>query len=130
MKLNRNHLLIIIAAMGFFMIGYGIFRYFTGIEIPEKIEKYVFDIIIFGALGLFVYNRKLAKDEKAAKAAKEEAERRAAEEAENPEEEQSENDASDDENLPHWERHKTHKEPEEASKEVKEESLSNWENRE
>ena len=101
-KLTRKGLLIIIAAMGSFMIIYSVFRHFTGIGLPENIEKYMFDIIIFGALGLFLYNRKMIKDEKAAKAAKEEEERRAAEEAENPVEYAS---SPDDENLPHWERH-------------------------
>lgn len=90
-------LLIIIAAMGIFLIGYGVFRQLTGIGISENIEKYLFDFIIFGALGLFLYNRKMIKDEKAAKAAKEEEERRAAEEP------QEEPPSPDDENRPHWE---------------------------
>ena len=94
--------MIITAGLGVFMIGYGIFRHFTGIGFSEGIEKYMFDVIIFGALGLFLYNRKMIKDEKAAIAAKEEAERKAAEEAANPAEE--EESTPDDENLPHWER--------------------------
>ena len=98
-KLSRKALLTIVASMGIFMIAYSIFRHFTGIGLPEGIEKYMFDIIIFGALGLFLYNRKMIKDEKAAAAAKEEAERREAEEAESP----SYSDP-DDENRPHWER--------------------------
>jgi len=102
MKITRNKLLIITASLGFFLIAYGVFRYFTGIGLSEGIEKYMFDIIIFGALGLFLYNRKMVSDEKKARAAKEEAERLAAEEAANPVEETS---SPDDENLPHWERH-------------------------
>jgi len=103
MKLKRNHLLIITAGMGIFMIGYAIFKYFTGIGFSEGIEKYVFDIIIFGALGLFIYNRKMVKDEKTAR---EEAERKAAEAAAEPEEKAEEKaEAVDDEDLPHWERH-------------------------
>ena len=100
-KVTRNQLLIIIAAMAVFMIGYSLVRYFTGAGFGEDIEKYMFDGIVIGCLGLFMYNRKLAKDEKQAKAA-EEAERKAAEETEaSPEEKDS---TSEDENLPHWER--------------------------
>jgi len=65
-------------------------------------EKYAFDTIIIAALGCYMYNRKLAKDEREAKAAAEEAERRAAEEPEEQEEL-----SPDEENLPHWERGKS-----------------------
>ena len=90
----------ITAALGIFLIGYSVFKHFTGIGFNEKIEKYVFDGVIFGALGLFIYNRKMHKDEKVAQAAKEEAERKAAEP-------QEEADSPEDENLPHWERYKS-----------------------
>ena len=73
MKISRKTLLIITAALGIFMIVYSLVRYFTGIGLSESMEKYMFDIIIFAALGLFLYNRKLVKDEKQAKAASEEA---------------------------------------------------------
>ena len=96
MKISRNTLLIIIAALGVLLIAYGVIRHFTGLGEGEEWDRYVTDIIIFIALGLFVYNRKLARDEKQAKEA---AERRA-EEA--PEEEVAPNE----ENLPHWERDK------------------------
>jgi len=92
-------LLITIAALGFFIIAYSLVRQFTGFGLGEAGEKYMMDIIIFGALGLFLYNRKLLKDEKRAKEAAEEAERRAAEEPE-------EIVSAEDEDLPHWERHK------------------------
>ena len=113
MKMKRKYLMRILIAFGVFMIGYGIFRYFTGIGFSEGIEKYIFDIMIFGALGIFIYNRKMIKDEKAAREAKEEAERqaaaRAAEQSADPSAEPSgkpENENSpEDENLPHWERH-------------------------
>ena len=101
MKIKRNTLLIIIAALGVFIIAYSLVRQFTGFGFGEAGEKRMMDIIIFGALGLFLYNRKLAKDEKQEREARAEAERRAAEEPE-PEEAASE----DDENLPHWERDK------------------------
>jgi hypothetical protein len=100
-KITRKMLLITIASMGTFIIVYSLFRYLTGIGFSETGEKYMMDIIIFGALGLFVYNRKLAKDEKIAREAAKEAERRAAEEPV-PEEPAPE----DDVNRPHWERKK------------------------
>ena len=83
MKLTRSTILKIVAGLGIFMISYSLIRYFTGVGFGETVEKYIFDGIIFAALGLFLYNRKLTKDEKQAKAAaEEEAERKAEEEAE------------------------------------------------
>jgi len=92
--------------MGIFMIGYGILKQFTGIGFSDGIEKYLFDIIIFGALGLFIYNRKMVSDEKKAKAAEEDAKQKAAEAAAEPEVKPEEETFSpQDENRPHWERH-------------------------
>jgi len=88
-------LLIIIASMGAFLVLYSVFHYFTGKGFGEAGEKYMMDIIMFGALGLFVYNRKMASDEKKAKEAALEEERRAAEGYVEPVSEE-------DENLPHW----------------------------
>jgi hypothetical protein len=100
MKLSRKAIMIIIGSMGVFIIAYSLVRHFTKFSIGEKYEKWMMDGVMFGALALFMYNRKLAKDEQKAREAAE-AERLAAEEAAaNPEPEQDE----DDENLPHWER--------------------------
>lgn len=100
MKIKRKHLMIVTASLGILLIVYSLIRQFTGISLPEGIEKYFMEVIIIAALGLFMYNRKLARDEKAAaEAAAREAEAAAAREAAgepDPEEE--------DENLPHWER--------------------------
>ena len=81
--------------MGAFLILYSVFRHLTGIGLSDAGEKYMMDIIIFGALGLFVYNRKIAGDEKKAREAELEAERLAAEG-------QAEPVSEEDENLPHW----------------------------
>lgn len=64
MKINRTWLLRITGGLGVFIIAYSLFRHFTGFTIGEANEKTLFDIIVFTALGLFVYNRKLAGDEK------------------------------------------------------------------
>ena len=64
MKLTRTHLMRIALGLGFFLIAYGLFRHFTGIQVDEGLEKIMIDGIIFASLGLFVYNRKLAADEK------------------------------------------------------------------
>jgi hypothetical protein len=64
MKLARIHLLRIAIGLGIFLIAYGCFRHFAGIEVDEGIEKIMIDGVIFAALGLFVYSRKLAADEK------------------------------------------------------------------
>jgi hypothetical protein len=66
MKISRKMLLFIIAALGALLIGYGLIRQFTGFEPDETVDKYVSNGIIFTALALFVYNRKLVKDEKQA----------------------------------------------------------------
>ena len=102
MIVTRKMLLIITASLGVLIIVYALVSYFFGIGIGAEWEKHVFDTIIIIALGCFMYNRKLAKDERAARAAAEEAERRAMENPEEPEEEYS----PEEENLPHWERNK------------------------
>ncbi|GHV74970.1 hypothetical protein AGMMS49940_22720 [Spirochaetia bacterium] len=71
MKITRTGLLRITAGLGILLIAYSLFRHFSGIHLDEQIEKYVMDGIVFAALGIFVYNRKLAKDEKTAREAKE-----------------------------------------------------------
>jgi hypothetical protein len=67
-------LLIVTGGLGIFLIVYSLIRYFTGLHLSEAIEKNLFDTIVFIALGLFLYNRKLASDEKKAREAKERAE--------------------------------------------------------
>jgi len=57
-------LLVVIAALGVLLIGYGLIRQFTGFEPSEDLDKYITDIIIIIALGLFMYSRKMLKDEK------------------------------------------------------------------
>ncbi|WP_198429920.1 hypothetical protein [Treponema primitia] len=74
MKLTRTLLLRITAGLGVFLIAYSLFRYFTGIHVNEELEKFLMDGIVFAALGLFIYNRKLSADEKKAREAKEHAE--------------------------------------------------------
>jgi hypothetical protein len=81
MKITRVWLLRITGAIGVFIIVYSLIRHFTGFQFDEAIEKRMFDIIVFAALGLFIYNRKLAGDEKKEREAKEKAEAAAAAEA-------------------------------------------------
>jgi len=92
MKVTRKLLLRVVAGLGIFIIAYSLFRHFTGIGLDEKIEKNMIDFIVFAALGIFVYNRKLAGDEKKEREAKERA--KAAEEAEKAEAEEDEGSAS------------------------------------
>ncbi|AEF85743.1 hypothetical protein TREPR_3368 [Treponema primitia ZAS-2] len=68
-------LLGITAGLGGFIIAYSLFRQFTGIGFSEQLEKFILDGVIFAALGIFVYNRKLASEEKKEKEAKERAEK-------------------------------------------------------
>ncbi|MDR2144373.1 MAG: hypothetical protein LBP29_08395, partial [Treponema sp.] len=96
MKLSRKTLLWITAGLGVALIVYSLIRHFTSFSLGEKVEKYLMDGIVFAALALFMYNRKLASDERKAKAAAEEEKRRAEQQVEEP--------AEGDENLPHWER--------------------------
>jgi hypothetical protein len=93
MKITRKTLMIITASLGFLLIGYSLVKLLTKFTLDEKIEKYFSEGIIFAALGLFVYNRKLASDERKAR----EAEAQKALEPEPPRDEE-------DEKLPHWER--------------------------
>jgi hypothetical protein len=50
--------------LGVALIAYGLFRHFTGLKVDEGLEKIMIDGVILAALGLFMYNRKLAGDEK------------------------------------------------------------------
>jgi uncharacterized membrane protein len=92
MKVTRKLLLGILAGLGIFIIAYSLFRMLTGIGFGEGFEKTMFDIIIFTALGIFVYNRKIASDEKKEREAEERA--KAAKQAEAAEDEE----AGEDEN--------------------------------
>jgi len=65
MKITRKTLLLIIAALAVLLIAYGVIQHFTGFGEGEEWNRYVADVIIIIALGLFIYNRKIAKDEKA-----------------------------------------------------------------
>jgi hypothetical protein len=107
MKVTRKMLLIITASLGVLIILYSIVRHFFGIGLSEKMEKWMFDGILIAALGCFMYNRKLAKDERqakeAARKAEEEAERRR---QEGIEDEEPEDNSENDDNIPHWERNK------------------------
>ncbi|MDR1352371.1 MAG: hypothetical protein LBK05_03720 [Treponema sp.] len=71
MKVTRKLLLGVLAGLGVFIIAYTLFRQFTGIGFSEDFEKRMFDIVMFAALGIFMYNRKLASDEKKARDAAE-----------------------------------------------------------
>ena len=109
MKVTRKMLLTITASLGVLIIVYSLVRHFFDIGVSEGMEKYFFDTVIIVALGCFMYNRKLAKDERLAKEAAQEAERRAAEEGAEEEEQEGagsveKDDQVNEENLPHWER--------------------------
>ncbi|MDR1388641.1 MAG: hypothetical protein LBJ31_01510 [Treponema sp.] len=97
-KLTSKLLLSIVGSLGGLLILYALATEFLHMpHLPEKIEKWFMDGIILAALAVFMYNRKLYRDEKAKKAAEAEAEQNnetAAEEEPEP----------GDENRPHWER--------------------------
>jgi hypothetical protein len=84
MKLTRTWLLRITGALGVLIIVYSLIRQLTGFSVGENIEKQVMDGIVFIALALFLYNRKLRGDEQKARAAAEAAKQAALEEAEDP----------------------------------------------
>ncbi|MDR0323997.1 MAG: hypothetical protein LBI12_06100 [Treponema sp.] len=73
-KLTRKKILIILTALGASLILYGLIRHFTNWEPPETFDSYFTNVIIVAALILFVYNRKMIKDERLAKEAEEKAE--------------------------------------------------------
>jgi hypothetical protein len=71
MKIKRSWLLRIVAGIGVFIIAYSLIRHFFGFSLGEKVEKYMFDTLTFLALGIFLYNRKLATAEAREKKAEE-----------------------------------------------------------
>ena len=48
------------------MILYAVAKQFIGFTVDPALEKTFFDFIVIGALGILLYNRKLARDEAAA----------------------------------------------------------------
>jgi len=83
--------MIIIAGLGALIIIYSLFRHLTGIGLGEEEEKLMMNIVVFAALGIFIYNRKMAKDENQAKEARKK-------------EQISFEELAANESLPHWER--------------------------
>jgi hypothetical protein len=71
MKIKRSWLLKIIVGIGGVIILYSLIRHFTGFSLGETAEKYMFDTFTFLALGIFLYNRKLAAEEAREKKAEE-----------------------------------------------------------
>lgn len=65
MKLNRTWLLWIIGSLGVAMILYAVAKQIIGFSVDPALEKTFFDFIIIGALGILIYNRKLAAEEAA-----------------------------------------------------------------
>ena len=80
MKVTRKMLLIIVSCLAVLLIAYGVLQHFFDLGISATTGKYITNGIIFAALMLYLYNRKLVKDEIAAKEAAEEAKRRKEEE--------------------------------------------------
>jgi uncharacterized membrane protein len=72
-KVTRKLLLGILAGLGGFIVVYSLLRVLAGISFGAEIEKAIFDVIVFAALGIFVYNRKIALDEKKEREAEEQA---------------------------------------------------------
>jgi hypothetical protein len=62
--MKRSWLIGIIIGMGVLMAAYTLVRTLTPFRLGERAERYFFDTLVFVALGIFVYNRKLAADEK------------------------------------------------------------------
>ena len=71
MKITRKTLLIITAGLGILLVSYGIISYFTGFSLGEPGDKYFANTIIITALILFLYNRKMPREEKQTKEAAE-----------------------------------------------------------
>jgi hypothetical protein len=71
MKLSRVWLLRILIAMGLIIIVYSVVRHVTCFSIGEKAEGFLMNTIIFTALGIFVYNRRLSAKEKSEQTEKE-----------------------------------------------------------
>jgi hypothetical protein len=72
MKLKRKHLTWILAGLAFLLVGYSVLRGVFHVNMGENLERYLYDVIVIGALGVFMYNRKLAKDEAKERAAEKE----------------------------------------------------------
>jgi cadmium resistance protein CadD (predicted permease) len=79
MKIKRVWLLRILLALGALLILYTVLRQAALLNIGEENERFFINAIVFIALGIFIYNRKLSADELKEKAEKAALEKQAAE---------------------------------------------------
>jgi type VI protein secretion system component VasK len=82
MKISRVWLLRILLALVFIIVIYSIIRHVTGFTLGENNERFLMNGVVFVALGIFLYNRKIISDEKKERAEKEKLENEALERAE------------------------------------------------
>jgi hypothetical protein len=82
MKPTKRAFYIMLAALAGILIIFGVCRSIYGQFLPDMADKAVPDIIMFAAVGILLWNRKVIGDaEKAAKAAEAESQQLKAEEA-------------------------------------------------
>lgn len=72
-KAKRLHLTIALVVLLVLLLAWAIVRIGFGFDAGPQVDQVVSDVVIFGALGIFVWNRWLASEEKKRKQAEESA---------------------------------------------------------
>jgi hypothetical protein len=98
MKAGKKLFYILLGALAALLLAYGLLRMKIGPFLPAAIDKNLPDVVMFSAIGIMLWNRKILSDEKKAEAARLQAEREA-EDARRVEAEESSDDADADASL-------------------------------
>jgi hypothetical protein len=78
-KPKPKHLTIAVLVLGFILIAFAVIQSVFKIKLDPKVQNDIPTVIMFAALGLMLWNRKLRKEEAEARAAEEKAEKEALE---------------------------------------------------
>jgi hypothetical protein len=70
MKPGKNFFFIVLIALAAILVAYGLLRNRFGPFLPAAIDKNLPDVIMFSAVGIMLWNRKILGDEKKAAAAR------------------------------------------------------------
>jgi membrane protein required for beta-lactamase induction len=73
MRPSKRFFLILLAALAALLVVYGVLRMINGPFLPAAIDKDLPDVIMFVAVGVMLWNRKIRSDEQKEAAARKEA---------------------------------------------------------
>jgi hypothetical protein len=70
MKLGKRFFYILLGALALILVAFGLLRAKYGPFLPPEVDKNLPDVVMFSAVGIMLWNRKILGDEKKAAAAR------------------------------------------------------------